>query len=134
MTERAIVCEINNSKVRVMIEHDCQEACLHCSQKDKKESLLVYNKSHLVLKPGDKVEIYAAPAKTILAGFLVFIVPLLLFIAFYFAGHLLFKSRDDLIPFLCGISGIVFGFLLNVGIKLIRRQEELPEITKVYSD
>lgn len=134
MIEKAIVCEINKSKIRVMLEHDCQESCGHCSQKDKKESLLVYNKSNLALKAGDRIEIYAAPAKTILAGFLIFIVPLLLFIVFYFAGHLIFESGDDLIPFLCGLSGIAVGFLLNLAIKLIRKEEDLPEITKVYTD
>lgn len=134
MIEKAIVCEIINNKVRVMIENECGESCGKCSRKNNKESLLVYNKSSFRLKKGDVVEIYAAPGKTILAGFLIFIVPLILFIVFYFTGNLVFTSGDELIPFLCGLSGVAFGFLLNFAVKAFRKHEDLPEITKVCTD
>jgi positive regulator of sigma E activity len=134
MIENAVVCEIDNDTVSVILENECGESCGHCSKKNKKETIQVYNTSGLNIKKGDRVEIYAAPAKTILAGFLIFIVPLLLFVIFYFAGSLIFPSGDEAALFLCGISGIAFGFLLNLVISLVRRRKELPEITKILSD
>jgi positive regulator of sigma E activity len=117
-----------------MMEKDCGESCTHCSQKKHNNAIQVYNPSGFPVKKGDKVEIYAHPGKTILAGFLVFIVPLILFVVFYFTGSLVFPSADDGVLFFCGIAGVAAGFLLNLFISMARRQKDLPEITKILTD
>jgi positive regulator of sigma E activity len=134
MNETAVICEVKDKSIRATISRDCSESCLHCTKPKHKGSILVHNSSGLEVKAGDMVEIYAPPGKTILAGFLIFIVPLLLFIVFYFLGKAITGTEDDLIPFLCGIGGIGAGFLLNVMIKHIRNQKDLPEIIKIYTE
>ena len=132
MNENAIVYEIQDDKIKVVIENGCSESCLHCSQGIKRQSFLVHKKPDLMLKIGDRVEIYMAPQKTILAAFLIFIVPIILFFIFYFTGKIISGAGDELIPFFCGLGGIGAGFLLNFIIKVLRKQEDLPEIIKVY--
>jgi positive regulator of sigma E activity len=133
MLETAIVCEISEDRIKVIIDDECGESCLHCSKKGHKNFIIVQNKAGFTIKTGDRVEIYASPSKTILAGFFVFIMPLILFGIFYFTGKMIAESGNELIPFLSGIAGIGFGFLLNFFIKKIRKQEDFPEITKVYT-
>jgi positive regulator of sigma E activity len=133
MNETATICEINDESIRATISSECGDSCLHCTKPKHKESVRVKNPLKLDIKIGDMVEIYASPGKTILAGFLIFIVPLLLFIVSYFTGKTITGTVDELIPFLCGIGGIGVGFLLNVIIKSIRKEKDLPEIIKIYS-
>ncbi|MBN2440410.1 MAG: SoxR reducing system RseC family protein [Spirochaetales bacterium] len=134
MNEKATICEINEDKIRVMFSGDCGESCHHCSQSNHKQSILVSNTSGLNIKIGDHVEIFASQGRTILAAFLIFIVPLLLFIPFYFIGRSITGTNNELIPFLCGILGIGVGFLINVAIKKIRKNRDLPDIVRVYPD
>ena len=134
MNETAIICDINGTTIRATISSECGESCLNCSKPKHKDSIHVLNTSHLDIKVGDRVEIYASPGKTILAGFLIFIVPLLLFIVFFFVGQRITGTDGELIPFLCGIGGIGVGFLINVVVKSIRKQKDLPEIIKIYSN
>jgi positive regulator of sigma E activity len=133
MNETAVICEIKDDIIRATISAECGESCLHCTKPKHKNSVQVQNSAHLEIKPGDRVEIYASPGKTILAGFFIFIIPLLFFILFYFFAQRITQTESELIPFVCGSAGIGAGFLLNLIIKKIRKQKDLPEIIKVYS-
>ena len=96
----------------------------------RKERLFaVQNTRSLVLKAGDRVEYFIAPGKAVKAGFLVLIVPILVFFLFYYLTGLLWKETGENARVLAGVGGIALGFLVNFALK--KRIREYPEITKV---
>lgn len=81
------------------------------------------------LKTGDLVEYSVAPAKTIFSAFLVLIVPLLLFLAFFlFARHIL-GAVNDLLCFAAGLPGMALGFLLS-GL-YSKKSSDIPVIVSI---
>ena len=132
MTENGVVCEVkDNQRVSVIIEATCGENCLHCTKSNKREIVQALNKSGTPLYQGDRVEIYISPGKAILTGFLIFIVPLVLFIVFYMAGKTIFNTGDSLVSFLFGVAGVAAGFLFNIGVGRRRKESDYPEIIRV---
>lgn len=89
------------------------------------------NSQSLAIKIGDRVEYFIAPGKAIKAGFLVLIVPILVFFLFYYVTGLLWSEAVETTKVLVGIGGIVMGFVMNFALK--SKTREYPEITKVLS-
>ncbi|MBN1699247.1 MAG: SoxR reducing system RseC family protein [Spirochaetales bacterium] len=134
MLEHAVVCSLEGNTIEVVIDRDCGEHCLHCSRDKRKHRIRVSNSKNLDVTTGDRVEIYLAPSKAILAGFFVFILPLLLFVLFYWTARTGFRSDNEAIPAAAGLCGIVAGFIINVLIKKLRKKEVLPDIVSVVSE
>ena len=89
------------------------------------------NSQSLSIKIGDRVEYFIAPGKAIKAGFLVLIVPMLVFFLFYYLTGVLWPKAGETTKVLVGIGGIVMGFVMNFVLK--NKTREYPEITKVFS-
>ena len=133
MLEQAVICSIEHDKVKVVINNECPESCNKCSSKSKSREFYVQNTNNYEIKIGDKVEIFVPPGKVILSGFLLFIMPLLLFIIFYYASKFTLSNNNDIIPSIFGILGIASGFLINIIIKKIRKNSDLPDIIKIVT-
>jgi positive regulator of sigma E activity len=134
MIEKAIVCEIDGISVKVMAEQICGGSCATCGMDGKHaKAFTILNKNNLSVKTGDLVEYYIPARAVILSAFGVFVLPLILFIIFYYTAKNLLDPANTSIPFFCGLGGIALGFLTAIVIKAVRRKDDLPEITKVIS-
>ncbi|MBN2509722.1 MAG: SoxR reducing system RseC family protein [Spirochaetales bacterium] len=130
MTEHATVIEIHGQKVTLgCIASACAscQASGACSVKESRYEAL--NKKDLALSPGDKVQVYLPPAKTIGAAFGVMIFPLLLFIAGYLAGSRVLGINSEGVNVLIGLGGLAAGFGVNLVFSAILKKSSYPLIT-----
>ena len=97
----------------------------------RERSFTVRNTQAFDLAPGDRVEYFIAPGKAIKAGFFVLMVPILIFLLFYFLTGVIWNEAGETAKVLAGVGGIVLGFLMIFVLK--KRIREFPEITKVIS-
>ena len=110
----------------------CQScSSIFCSEKEGgNESVFqVTNPKGIDLDIGDAVEIYLDPRRTIAAGFLVLILPLVLF-----AAGFLVASRytdSEILQALAGILGIGIGFSIGYLRKRRSGDRDLPRIVSV---
>ena len=127
--------ENKNITVLYCQDEECSTCGGGCSTgfRKKETTLTASNVRGLPLKEGDAVELFISPWKAIKAGFLIFILPLLFFFAFYFAGESWFAITSESLRVLFGVGGIVLGFLLNVVVKLAAKGKDLPEIIRKIS-
>lgn len=118
----------------VYLECGDTAACKGCSAgafcKTKGREIEALNSRNITLIPGDKIEIYLPPGRTILSGFIVLIFPLLLFIlAFVLAGTALPES-DEGTQALFGLIGLAAGFGFSFLYNRVAKRRNFPEITK----
>lgn len=136
MTGKGIVRDVTEDSVSVLYcgDGDC-EGCHSCGHMfEKKEKILqAMNRTSRSLKPGDTVEVFLAPWKAVKAGFLVLILPLLLFLVFYYTGGKFLGIERENIQVLLGMGGIIVGFLINLLRKLTAKHADLPEIVRVLA-
>ena len=77
------------------------------------------------------MEIYLPPGKTIFAGFMVMIMPLILFgLLFYITGKIAPESGEG-IRVLAGVAGLGLGFLASWVYSKLTNNRNLPEIIKI---
>ncbi len=109
-------------------DSDCHSASgFFAARRDR--AFAARNDKQLQLAPGDLVEYYIAPGKAVKAGFLILIVPILIFFLLYYLTGLLWSEAVEAVRVLAGVGGIVLGFLINLAMK--KRIRDLPEITRV---
>ena len=89
------------------------------------------NDCGLEIGPGDLVDVYLSPGKTIAAGFMVLIVPLLLFIAAFLVVDRLSPGASEGTKALYGLIGFGAGFTLSWLYSRTRRKNSLPKILRV---
>ena len=112
----------------------CQScSSVFCSEKEGEDESVfqVSNPKGIDLNIGDDVEIFLDPRRTIAAGFLVLILPLILF----GAGFLIASRYTDLelVQALVGILGLGVGFFIGYLRKKASGDRDLPEIVSVAS-
>lgn len=134
MTEIATVLKIEGGLVTVSCAP--AQACAKCGSAlcgERKDRVFpARNRNGLELAAGDSVEIFLAPARVIGAGFVVLIVPLLLFAAGYLAAWRIWPSAGEGPRVAAGLLTMALGFL---GIFLAgRAHQDLPEVTRKLSD
>jgi len=108
----------------------CASCAGHAFCSVKGRSYEVSNPENLSLAPGDFVDIYLPPGRTILTGFLVLIVPLLLFLLFFILSGRLFDIRDEGIRALAGLAGMAAGFAGTFLYSRKNRRITLPVILR----
>lgn len=133
MYEMAEVVKIkNNSHITVSCSTSACESCQAgalCSTKGK--TFIAKNSSDHPLQQGDMVELYLPPGKTIFAGFVTLMVPLILFPIGYYLGSSLLPSSAEIVHILIGIVGMGLGFAISGMFSKIKASQYTPEITKV---
>lgn len=87
------------------------------------------NRRNIDLKSGDLVEIHLPTGRTIFSGFMVLILPLILFIIFYLAGSHFFSLGEG-ISTLLGLVGLAAGFGITAFYNKINKLRNTPSITK----
>ena len=94
----------------------------------------VFNRFNISVTPGDSVEIVLPPGKTIWAGFMVLILPLILFCIFYLLGSRVFHIPGEGRNALLGLAGLAAGFGLSLLVNRGRKERNMPFVEKVVSE
>ena len=133
MYEHAVVVGLGpNKKITVTCNtSSCGEchAGAFCSAKGK--TFVATNPHDLKLGKGDIIELYLPPGKTLFAGFITLLVPLILFPIGYFLPNALVKAPTELVRILGGFAGIVLGFVISGVFSRIKANEYMPSITRI---
>ena len=95
-------------------------------------SFKINNSRNLFLKKGDSVEIFIEPRSAIALTFLMFIMPLIIFMVFYSVSGMIFQNDSEIFRIITGVIGIVFSFLSTYTFFKLRPQK-LPEVIRKIS-
>lgn len=134
MTEQGTVVRIEKDLVTLKFEP--REECNSCGSTfcSVKERVFTARNSHeLSLQIGDSVVANLPTGKTIAAGFMALMLPLLLFVTFYLLSARLLQIPGEGIKVLFGTAGMGLGFGVTFLAKKIRKWGEYPEIIFVNS-
>ena len=136
MYEHAVVVALGPSrKITVTCNtSSCGEchAGAFCSAKGK--TFIATNPHDLTLHTGDIIELYLPPGKTLFAGFITLLVPLILFPVGYFLPNALVKAPTELVRILGGFVGIVIGFVISGIFSRVKANEYMPAITRIVEE
>jgi sigma-E factor negative regulatory protein RseC len=111
MTERATVHQVSERDVTVALRPPACGGCAACGVFASRDQQLLRaaNPQGLEVRPGDRVEVSYPPRRAIGAGFVVLVLPLVLFVAgFAVAGAL--GITNEPLKVLAGFAGLALGF------------------------
>ncbi len=136
MIERGIVDRVEGKRITVRCVDDekCRSCGGGCAGGKQGRFFQALNSRSLSLKSGDLVEVYLSGGRAVWSGFMVLILPLLLFFPFYFAAAYLLQGAGEAVKVLSGITGIALGFGVNFIRKRIIKDKDMPEIYKKVDD
>lgn len=97
----------------------------------KEKAFPVDNPKNLDFDEGDMVKIFVEPSGAIKAAFMVFIFPLLCFLALYLLADTF--SDNSVVLYLSGVLGLVGGFVANILIHKKRGAGSLPYVESVMT-
>jgi sigma-E factor negative regulatory protein RseC len=100
-----------------------------CSAKGK--NFIAKNIHDLKLSKGDIIELYLPPGKTLFAGFITLLVPLILFPIGYFLPNALSVDPTEPLRILGGFVGIALGFVISGIFSRLKANEYMPSITRI---
>ncbi len=130
MTEKATVIRID-SKI-VTLSCGDKESCAGCAGSTfcnvKGNSFKALNNQDIEIGIGDRVNFYLPGGRTVFAGFLVLILPLLMFMLFFMSAGWFFGISSEGIKTLFGFGGLGAGFGLSLLYNRIRRHKDMPLI------
>lgn len=132
MVETGIVSSVDGKIVTMGCGPN--EGCESCSSSfcsTDKRVFEAINSKDLKIGEGDTVDVYLAPGKTIAAGFLVLIVPLILFATGYLLTGRLSPESSEGIKALFGLIGLAVGFLTSFLYSSKRKEKSMPEIVAI---
>ena len=119
---------------RITLVCGAGEMCRSCKANSfcsaKTREVAAANPRHIELRRGDQVEFFIPPGRTILAGFMVLIFPLLTFIlAFVISGALRPESGEGLRA-LYGVIGMAIGFGGSFLYSKLTTKKNVPEVMR----
>ena len=132
MTETAIVQSIEGEVIKMGCS--LAQGCSSCSSSfcsAEKRLFEAVNPKGFELEKVDLVEIYIPPGKAIAAGFLVLIVPLLLFAAAYLIAGRVVSDASEGFQALCGLTGLAAGFLVSFAYSKKKKSAGMPVIVSI---
>ena len=136
--EEGIVKEVKDGLASVIINES--DACSSCAAKaickpGEEKSKILTARDPFGVRPGDNVKISIKGKNVLSAAFLLYGLPLILFLAGIFAGMQFFPSRKELLGTITGFVLIaVYSFFLKLYANSIRNKNKLiPEIVFVNS-
>ena len=132
MTETAIVRSIEGD----IIKMGCGEmqGCASCSSSFCSADTHLFeaiNPKGLEIETGDLVDVYIPPGKAVLAGFLVLIVPLILFGVGYLVAGKVVTDASEGVRAIFGLAGLVGGFGLSFAYSKKQKAAGMPVIVSV---
>lgn len=136
MKDKARVVSVKEKMVT--LKHCDSGSCQTCGGKGfctvTERTFQAFNGEGYTLKPGDMVEIFLPPGKTIWSGFMVLILPLLLFFLLFTFSRDILAIKSEGINALFGLSGIALGFCIAFIGGRVNKIKKLPRITAVLTE
>jgi positive regulator of sigma E activity len=135
MKEFGIVQEIEGSTALVRCE--ANDGCKACGSADSctvegKEFNVTFG-SEYQLAPGDTVEIFLPPGRTMMAGFMVLIFPLITFIGGFILVDAIAPEASEGVKSVAGLAGLGLGFLTSWVYSRIGKEKYVPRVTRKLS-
>lgn len=122
----------NIDKQLVTVGCTTAQGCGSCSSKSfctvNEREYTAVNKRGVELVPGDMVELWLPPGKTVFAGFVVMIVPLILFLLFFMLAGRLIPGAGEGVQAIGGLLGLAVGFGVAMVYKKVTGIWNMPEI------
>jgi len=135
MTELGEITDIDGEEI-VLSCSSLSGGCKSCSGNSfcsaNGKFFTALNEKKINLKSGDTVEFYMPPGRTIFAGFMVLIFPLISFIAFYGLSTAFFGNNEGIGVF-SGILGLAAGFAITFYYNKVNKRKNTPRITKLIN-
>lgn len=134
MIEKGIVDSIKDGVATILCsESPYCASCKACERSEDGQRLKAKNTKNLHISKGDIVEVYISAGKSVFASFMVFILPIILFFLFYIFAIYVIKTKSEPVQVFMGFGGIVFGFIINFLYGRIKKDADLPEVTKILT-
>ncbi len=114
-----------------------QEQCKSCSNSfcgHKDRSFQAFNKKDIQLQKGDIVNVEIPTKSTIIVSFKILILPLIMFILFYFIALKLLRIPGEPLQGAFGLLGLGLAFLFNLLTKKRGLNADLPQISELISN
>lgn len=132
MTERGTVKEIQGRLATVQLEQtEGCDACHNEGCKVKRQAIQAWNRDDMALAEGDEVEVEVEGKAQLEGALWVLGLPLLLFVAGYFALRALTPGATELPAALGGLGGLCLGMVIGVSVQKRKKLESLPRISRV---
>ncbi|RKX87009.1 MAG: hypothetical protein DRP57_00185 [Spirochaetes bacterium] len=134
MVEKGVIDSIKDGIATILCsENPYCASCKACEHSEDGQRLKAKYSKNLRIAKGDIVEVYISTRKSIFASFMVFIVPIILFFLFYILAVYVIKTKSEPVQVFMGFGGIVFGFIVNLLYGKLRKDEDLPVVTKILT-
>lgn len=132
MYERGNVIKIDDDIVTISCGKGeqckgCSASKLFCNVKTREFQAL--NDTSINLQNGDRVEIYAPPARTIGFSFSVLMFPLLMFFVGYYSAQRIMPASGEGLKIIGGFAGLAAGFFIAFLYNKLMKRRNLPIIT-----
>jgi sigma-E factor negative regulatory protein RseC len=132
MKDQAVVQRVEGENITLIC--GAGEGCRSCQANSlcaaKTREVSAVNPHGVGVARGDTVEFYIHPGKTIFAGFVVLILPLLTFIlGFILAGNL-FPLSGEGFRALVGLAGLAGGFGVSLVYNRLTKKTNVPIVTR----
>ena len=108
----------------------CGGNCKSCSSCEQQEHFVELENS-VDAKVGDKVEVIASSGRVLKLTLLIYVVPLLFFLAGTIGGYLYFRDRSDYFELFSFLSGVVAFFASVLALRLIDRRYGKQNATRM---
>lgn len=129
MTEIATVKTVEGDEVTVVCK--TEESCAGCSGlfcSADAHAIHAVKDSGLEVKTGDLVDLYIPPGKTMFQGFIVLVMPLILFITAFVIGGRIITDATEGIQVLFGLVGLAIGFGASFLYGKSTKKNSMPKI------
>lgn len=134
MTETTTVIEIHNQEVLLgCLTSGCKSCAGSSFCNVSGKTFTALNTDGLSLKVGDLVDVYLPPGKTIISGFMILMVPLLLFLAGLLGVQYLVPGAGEGMQAVGGFVGLAAGFGVGFLFGQLKKKTYQPIITSVHS-
>ena len=131
MEETGVISRIEDDVVTVGCATESCQSCSSSFCSSERRIFEAANPEGLELRIGDVVDIYMSPGKTVAAGFMVLIVPLILFALAYFISGRLVENIGEGMQALSGLVGLASGFGISFLYGRRRRTGDLPRVLRI---
>jgi positive regulator of sigma E activity len=133
MTEVTTVVEIHDKDVLLgCVSSGCSSCAGNSFCNVSGKTFTALNSENLPLKKGDLVDVYLPPGKTIASGFMILMVPLIMFLVGLFGMQAIVPGASDGLQAVGGFIGLALGFGIGFLFGKIKKNSYQPVITRIH--
>ncbi len=133
MTETTRVVEVHPKEVVLgCITTSCESCAGNSFCNIQGKTFTAINPKKFTLNPGDTVDVYLPTGKTITSGFMILMVPLILFLVGLLSTRFIIPGASEGVQALGGFIGLAIGFLIGYIFGQIKKNSYQPVIVSLH--